>query len=522
MQQPVVREERRESPPPANIIPFAVRAETHRQERAQREAAKKQRANDALQWEPDRTEPSPRAPVPMPIVAEGSRRVVAPPVQPLPPAPVAGAPAPAPLKVKPAPAPEPAPAPMKPAPAPQVRAPEPIAPIAPPVAPPTIVEPPQHHESYGPGWTPPAPVNRWAAFEALGLKKPVGGKKQTAQQWMVSLYRGLGFLILTIIVLVLVSYLATTAFYYWNDTWIEPMVVSATDEKVLSLEAQVAAQENERDRIQAELTAAERELAVEQDFQSQFAAAIRDDLAGRKSELGRVRNMEYAYGSARAKVQASNQAYAAASAKTMQQEYKAGLIDRDEMLSGKFQVAQITTSNLGLAEREAEYGTRAAQLDQNAKALEGLLADKQGQGTLSYEVLKIKDDFEKSRLATARAQAQRDALKAALGRENGILAVLHAAPELRAMADKADVAFIPYGNMSHVAKGTKLYACSMEMFWCHEVGTVKEVLPGEVQYKHPHREKMLRGQLVELDLAADQMDSAREDVLFVGSKPLWL
>jgi hypothetical protein len=511
MQQPVVRPERSESPP-ANIIPFATRAETHRQERALREAAKQQRAAAALDWEPDRTEPSPRVPVPMPVVAEGSRRVVA--------EPYVRAPAPAPVP----PAPPAAPAPAPRAPAPVVRAPEPIAPIAPPAAPPTIVEPPKH-EPLGPAWTPPAPAtpaNRWAAFEALGLKAKPGGKKQTAQQWMVSVYRALGFLILTIIVIVLVSYLMTTAFYYWNTTWIEPMVVSSTDEKVLGLQAQVAAQENERDRIQAELTAAERELAVEQDFQSQFAQAIRDDLAGRRNELSRVRSMEYQYGSARAKVQASNQAYAAASAKTMQQEYRAGLIDRDEMLSGKFQVAQITTSNLGLAEREAEYGTRAAQLDQEAKALESLLADKGGQGALSYEVLKIKDEYEKSRLATARAMAQREALKAALGRENAILTELHAAPQLRAIADKADVAFIPYGNMKHVEKGTPLYACSMEMFWCHSVGTVKEVLPGEVQYKHPHREKMMRGQLVELSLDADEVDSARDDVLFVGSRPLWL
>ena len=47
-----------------------------------------------------------------------------------------------------------------------------------------------------------------------------------------------------------------------------------------------------------------------------------------------------------------------------------------------------------------------------------------------------------------------------------------------------------------------------------------EVLPGEVTFKHPHREKILRGQLVELDL--DEDEAAEKDVLFVGGKPLLL
>jgi len=192
------------------------------------------------------------------------------------------------------------------------------------------------------------------------------------------------------------------------------------------------------------------------------------------------------------------------------------------MLSGKFQLAQITTSNLGLAEREAEFQTRAGELDKQSKALEGLLNDKAGEGALSYDVLKIKQEYEKSRLSTARAMANREALRAALQRQNTLLKQLAQHPYLRAMADKATVAFIPYGNLGHIEKGTSLYGCSMDMFWCHSVGKVREILPGEVQFKHPHKEKMMRGQLVELDLDSDEADAARKDTLFVGGRPLWL
>lgn len=35
---------------------------------------------------------------------------------------------------------------------------------------------------------------------------------------------------------------------------------------------------------------------------------------------------------------------------------------------------------------------------------------------------------------------------------------------------------------------------------------------------HPHRDSMMRGQMVELSLSGE---AAHEDVLFVGAKPLW-
>ena len=54
------------------------------------------------------------------------------------------------------------------------------------------------------------------------------------------------------------------------------------------------------------------------------------------------------------------------------------------------------------------------------------------------------------------------------------------------------------------------------------VGNVLEVLPGEVQFKHPHRDKSLRGQIVEIKLDDEDAEAGADDVLFVGGKPLLL
>ena len=367
----------------------------------------------------------------------------------------------------------------------------------------------------------PPPVvatpSRWAVFEQLGL----GAPKLDPKKWtkhVVSAYRMMGFAILTIIVMILIGYIATTAFFYVSDSWVVPMAISAGDEKVLSLQQQLAAQQTTRDRTAADLADAERAIEVQQAFQNEFAKAIKSDLDGRKAALDRMHQLANAASSTRASIRRSNNAYASASQRQMAQEYRAGLVDRNQMLAGKFQLAQISSSNLSLAERQAEYETRAADLEAQTRSLEALLANTTSDAAISYDVLKIKQEYEASRLETQKAIENRDMLKLALDREQKLLETLQHTSYLRALGDHAQVAFVPYGNLTKVEKGKGLYACKLGMVICHKVGTVLEVLPGEVQFKHPHKDKMLRGQMVELQL--DEADAAEDDVLFVGGRPL--
>jgi len=43
-------------------------------------------------------------------------------------------------------------------------------------------------------------------------------------------------------------------------------------------------------------------------------------------------------------------------------------------------------------------------------------------------------------------------------------------------------------------------------------------LPGEIQFKHPRRDTIVRGQMVELRLS--DTSAGEDDVLFVGGQPL--
>ncbi|MGE0547110.1 MAG: hypothetical protein AB7R00_08645 [Kofleriaceae bacterium] len=431
--------------------------------------------------------PAPLAPAPMFAPSRPSApQLVSVPLQPVTPTALGGAPANAPLA--------PVELPMFPTPAPAVTA-------------------------------TPAVESRWAHYLPIGLGPPkLPITSQQAAKWLVSGYRLLGFSILTIIVVVLVGYITTTAFFYVSSSWVVPMAITENDEKVLMLQAQVSEQQGERDRIADELAQAERAIAAQQTFQAEFAKAIKGDLENRKLALGRMRALASAAAGTRASIRSQNKAFAGAARKRMAEEYRAGLIDRNSMLNGKFQLAQISSSNLSLAERQAEYETRAAELEATARSLDAIIANAEhtGDAGLSYEVLQIKQQYEASRLELAKATETRDTLKASLERQEKILAGLKGSAYIRAINDQASVAFVPYGNLSGVEKGEPIYACKLTFMFCYQVGEVLEVIPGEVQFRHPHRDKNLRGQLVEVKFEEDELDAGMEEHLFVGGRPFLL
>jgi hypothetical protein len=361
---------------------------------------------------------------------------------------------------------------------------------------------------------------KWAPYEKLGLGEAALAKvHQKTSKLVVSAYRALGFAILTLIVVLLVGYITESIFYFISDSWVQPIIVSKGDEKIVLASSQLAEQQNNRDRIASDLQQAEQGIARQQMFQTQFMNTVRADLAGRKLVLQQLRGIAGEYATAGASVTGTNATYAAAERARLHKEYAAGLVDRNAMLAGNFSGAQITTSSLGIQEKRVETEQRAADLQMQVTSLEAILSGKDdATGILSYEILKIKQEYDNSMLEMNKAIATRDSLKSSLARQDDIVKTLSSESYMRALKDNASVAFVPYGNMKGITSGASLYGCKLGMIVCHKVGKVVEVLPGEVQAKHPHRDKMLRGQLVEVTI--EDGAAAQDDVLFVGGKPM--
>jgi len=232
-------------------------------------------------------------------------------------------------------------------------------PLAPSVAPPVFAD---EEKTIAVPEKQPADAAPWAVYEQLGLgapqQPPAVTRSQKFGKWIVNAYRMLGFTILTVIVIVLIGYIATQSFFYVSKSWVVPMAVSASDEKVVSLQAQLAEQLNSRDRIADELNQAERAIAAQQRFQAEFAKAIKSDLAGRKAALGRIRALANAAAATRASIKAQNSAYASASRRKMAEEYAAGLIDR-----GGVRGVEARSREVGRGARHAAGRARAAGQD---------------------------------------------------------------------------------------------------------------------------------------------------------------
>jgi len=359
---------------------------------------------------------------------------------------------------------------------------------------------------------------KYETFEQLGLGKPKASGGGLAKL-IVSAYRLLGFAILTMIVVVLVGYIAQSVFFYLNKSWIAPVAISPTDEKVIAARTQLSAALDLRDRTAAELAQTDLVIRTHKGFQSEFAKAIRGDRNDRMAALARLKQLASTAAAARSEIHKTTTDFASASQDKMSKEWEAGLIDRSSLLSGKYQIAQISGAKLSLAEKQAEYEARAAELQAQATALEGMVSGKGG-AALSYDVLKIKREYEQSRLELAKALGDQRVLTASLARQDATIDDLEQSAYLRAMSDEATVALVPYENLEGVDKGTPVFACRLGFVLCREVGSVAEVLRGEVSFKHPRRDAQMRGQMVEIQLKDG--NASKEDILYIGDKPLGL
>src|SRR3569623_1054985 len=95
---------------------------------------------------------------------------------------------------------------------------------------------------------------KWQTYDAIGLPPPAlepakhhddAGPAPTyihkvASKLVVSTYRLMGFAILTTIVVALVSYIASTLFYYGSHSWMVPTAISTSDEKVVQMRSELA------------------------------------------------------------------------------------------------------------------------------------------------------------------------------------------------------------------------------------------------------------------------------------------
>lgn len=373
---------------------------------------------------------------------------------------------------------------------------------------------------------------------------PAAPKSTAATMWfnnfIVSAYKLAGFAILSLILFGLVSYLAVSAFYFVNKSWATPTILSPTDERVIKLNSELAAQQSMRDRLEAERLATqgliedqERVVLAEEGFQKSFELAMNADSKDAAEELAQLQQIAKNYGGAHgAVVSSTRSAYSEMSKERLKQLYDAHVIDADGLAKGSMQLAQIASASAAMAEKAAEIGSRVSLLSRRVDSLNtakgSVGAGELGKvGEYSYDVLQIKHLYDRSILDSEKAKKQVEVLKKTLGsldgsigRYDALIKSIEEAPYLMAANKQMAMAFVPYDNMPNVSEGHPVYTCKLGFLICKKVGTVEKILDSEVQGHHPMRNEEIRGQMVKLALTDGNV--ARSAVLHIGRAPLFL
>jgi hypothetical protein len=101
------------------------------------------------------------------------------------------------------------------------------------------------------------------------------------QTGLIRIYKGIGLLALIGILVGLISFLTVNVYYLFDNTWIRPMILSPSHEKVMAAHAALAEESYRRDQLEAkrdelmlELEVLDKSIAMHSDFQADYLATV--------------------------------------------------------------------------------------------------------------------------------------------------------------------------------------------------------------------------------------------------------
>ena len=363
-------------------------------------------------------------------------------------------------------------------------------------------------------------------------------KMRQLNEVLVSAYKASGFVMLAVILLGLLSYIGAHIFYFVNRTWIAPTIIAPTDQRVLRINTEVAAQSTLRDGllaqradVEAKLADARRVVTSEEEFLEQLEASFESDLTARRTELHRLESLLSTFEKTRRAVSSSVDAYRDMSEQELRALAEARLIPRQELLARNYQLSKAAQDKLSMAAKALELENQKQDLERRVSSLRGattLFGKGDGaRGKLSAEDIRIAQEYRRSALELERARGLVESLEhnmqsvqRSIDRHERLITSLSSSPFLLAVEGRLTVAFVPYANLPRVGEGSRIYRCAFGPLWCRRIGQVIEVLDGELDLEHPLFKRRERGLLVEIRL--DDPKSAEEPVLFVGRAPFFI
>lgn len=330
------------------------------------------------------------------------------------------------------------------------------------------------------------------------------------------LYRTFGAIMLYGLIGGIGMYAFTMGFYVVSSTWIAPSIVSPSTDKILNLTSQLISSQGVLNTVSLDNQKAFRSLG-ELRIQKKQLQALNDRLAGAISRetASNARDgddLQTLVTQKRRDIRTSEEVVKQINTarETIRQDLDAGLITKGE---AAIQIATLTQDD---------------NTHTDNKIQEVLLRDSVKQ-KLTLDITKVSVLAQKEQLreqlamvdiAIDLAEQQMYANQTQISQLERAIALAHLTPSYRASVatSRLVMAFVPYGNEAHAAKGEPVYECYLGMIICHEVGVVSFVFEDEEKSINPFLKTDSRGFIIQLELS--KRKAAHSKTLFLGGKPL--
>ncbi len=307
-----------------------------------------------------------------------------------------------------------------------------------------------------------------------------------------------------------------------TDSWIAPIALSPDSDAVLTMNLELTRQRAEIERAQAEVERID--AAIEAvDGGLERMESLRDRTAGVLAYTEETTSDEEA--AATRMIRDLHEELAILDRLIARQRTEterardhlaAGLIERRELETEEQSLDHLELQRIQnlRATEEAEMHRRQAhaavgELHATAAGDEArmpeLVARQEGDVQLEIEILELQ--AERRGLV-----ALHDVAVRSVASLQAVMDQIEQRPIYLATREPMNVAFVPYAQLEGVSDGQRILQCTAGIFFCHDVGRVARVLPGEVVTQDPWGE-LARGRYAVLDLEDD--DAVQERILRV-------
>jgi len=318
-------------------------------------------------------------------------------------------------------------------------------------------------------------------------------------------------------------WLAVAIVRIFTDSWIAPIALSPDSDAVLSMNLELTRQTAEIERVQGEMARIDAEIeAIDgglerlRTLRDASAAVFQygaDTSGEEEGSLGRSLRELHEERAILDRLIARQRAETDRS----REHLASGLIERRDL-----ELQEQALDSLELQRIGNIRSTEAAELQHHRARISAHEFEASASGDMSARMPEIVAQHESAarlEVEVLRLEAERRGLVAmrevaahSVASLQAVMDQIETRPAYIATTQRMDVAFVTYQQIDGVSAGRAVYQCTAGIFFCHEVGRIRSVLPGEIVTQDPWGE-LARGRYAVLDL--DEPDAVQERILRV-------